>query len=290
MPRKKYYKPAIITLREFQQFQSLVSSIERQRKQQISVFSDYKSFCTKNGLEPQLATSAGRFCGALEVAGYDPGTIGTRLDYILGEMARERGGGLTWKILAGHYASKKALKGRKAKVDRPHLVLIAQICEAPKHLARTLLAFVVLTGSRNGCIGGLGDIRMSDALVSADVKVSKQRRCPNDFATLVLRGEFNLFSLFSAEVRCDLLQWARDRSIIGQRRQMATSSLQHWANRHIDSTYTTFTFRRAYIHHVLALCEENGLPNYERARRYTLHFKDSTIRAFYEKRCDDLEE
>jgi len=228
--------------------------------------------------------------GALLAAGYDPGTIATRVDYIRSELTREKGGGLTWKILTDHFLVAKALKGRKAKVDRPYERIIEEINAAPRHLARTLLGFIVLTGSRNGCIGGLGDIRMSPALVSTDVRVSKQRRCPNDFATLVLRGDFNVFALFSDVVRNDLIQWSREKAEDGQRQQMSTSGLQDWANRHINPNYTTLTFRRAYIHHIIELCKENDEPNYERVKKYTLHFKESTIRAFYEKRCDDLEE
>lgn len=271
------------------EYQKITAAIAKNCAQANAVYNDYKAFARINQLDLQEAGTIARFCAALLSAGLDPGTISTRIDYIRSERKREMSGGVTWWLLKRHYDLLKAKKGRRPKTDASGKKLLEELAKSPRCLERTICTFILLSGSRNGCIGGIGEILFSTRIFACDVLVSKQRRSAGDFGTLRLLRPFNIWADIPSQLQIDLNKWALQQDQEGKRKQVSTSQLLQWMQKHINKKYTTYTFRRAYIHRVIDGCtSSNGTIDYQRVISMTMHFQESTIRAFYEKRTADL--
>jgi len=290
MGRKKMYAASIMSMRDMGEYRNLLSQINKSCHQANTTFRDFLKFASLNALDSTNPTTLGYYCSALYAHGLDPGTISTRIDHIKSERTRLSAGGVTIYLIQRYFDLLKAKKGRRPKSDAPWKTLITELTRAPRCLERTACVLMILTGSRNGCLGGLGDFRVSTNMLSCDVLISKQRRSISDFGLLKLYKPFNIWEELTPELQTDIQNWAGSRNAQGQRKVVGSSQLIQWMQKNINRKYTTNTYRRSYIHMILDGCTDaNGRVDYARVITMTMHFRESTIRAFYEKRTADLE-
>lgn len=288
MGKKAFYKVGIITRAENDLFNTMVKQILTKRAAQISAYEKYIEFCTLNSLVHTHAATILQYCACQKFNGMDPGSILTMEKYIFSEERRRRAHlGITRGLVVGLFKLAKTKVGTKHAVDADFDLLIAALSAAPACHERTQLCLMLLIGSRNKDISGYGALRFSKNAtiwtVLCDVVISKTRNSPDDKCLLTLRGITCTFGKFPANLQLAMMNWK------GEYFVKTATVLTFMKKANTLAKYTTYTFRRNYIHRIITVfSNRDGSADWKSILQFTLHFSEKTVKSVYAKTAAEI--
>lgn len=231
------------------------TAILKKRKAAVATFAEFQTFLRLNNLGgPAPYDYDGdmllRYSSCLEFARMDKGSILTKLRYIEGETRRARmPSGISCRMVHSLFAEAKAKAGAKHALDASQKELVTALSLAPSSTERTQLSLMLITGVRNKDIEGFGDLRFikveNSWEIYADVTIAKQRKSPEDKTLLQLRGPTSLFGSLSSSMQRDLVAWDKKNF------KEVGLVLLWMKGQHGLCKYTTYTFRRCFIHIII---------------------------------------
>jgi hypothetical protein len=293
MGRLKLYRPSRITIGERHAYEKAKCDILKKKAAAIQAFEDFISYCRLNELSTDDPASMLQYGCSLQYYKLDPGTIRTRLKYILSEQRRRRlPSGVSQKMVFAHFGVMKVMKGTRRAEDADEETLIRFLNTMSSSPERTQLALMMLTGQRNEDLNGTGVMRIvSPSHVVFDVLITKTRSMPEERATLQLKNGLCIFPELSASLQADIRSWA---ALTREARSVKPvgNVLRVLRQAEPSSRFTSYTFRRQYIHKVIDhfTDRETGYVDWKKVTSFTLHFDEKIVKSVYARTASSYAE
>ena len=288
MGRKMMYRCGLIRRYEYDEYKRIQVAIAKKRTTSHRAYVKFCTFCTINTLDPKLPASILKYMACNLQAGMDPGSLLTMLRYIESEDHNvEMPDQITNRAIRGYLRLQKTKKGSRHAKDADVHVLIASLEACPSCEYRTQLALILLVGLRNADLEGTGArrIRENDTppKILFDVIVSKQRKRPEEKVLLRIQGPLCKAGLFSQGLLRDMKRWRP------QLFRPVALVLPWMKTQPSLRMFSTYTFRRNYVHRVLEeFTEVDGTVDWEKVTQYTLHFSEKVVKSVYAKTAEEL--
>ncbi len=286
MGRKRLYRVGFITIHERMAYERNKELLIVKYKAQRREHEQYVNFCQINSLDTEEGNSLLLYGSCMESAGKDPGSIVSAFRLI--EQERRRlltPGGISRRAALDLFEKKKAKKGSKHAQDESLTSLLAALASAPSEPQRTQLAMMLLGGVRNADIEGTGGMvfNRNPGATRIDVLVAKNRTSLSERGTLTLIDRMNIFERFPVGLR-DALKGYRAQQNAGGKHIPVGNVLSWMKHQPSLRAYTTYSFRRNYIHRAIEVNRRpNGSVDWPAVLELTLHFSEKTVKGVYSR-------
>lgn len=291
--RKPLWTPSVYTIADDTFRGELVERWKRRLAARLKVWSQYKTFCEINHLDPLKDESAEKVLAQWRNTKLVASSIRTNFRHLRAAIFRARRGESLdlgqnipdllsdVNLQAARYRGKHAKDINVEALEEA--ILLACTSEDDKSLQRKFAA-MLLCGLRGSDFLEVasGELRVSAHRCTLDVNVSKNHRAPDCKAVL------NLSHKMQGVWRPGLASLLIGRTMSFMKEDFNTRTVRNFFQARGISGVSSYTLRRSYCHRVIEFCtDEQGRIDWVAATRLTLHKSVKSLMTAYSKKARD---